>query len=123
MAAVMKQQPIRDEIEGRGHELLQLWALHRRGGERDGLPRVTGGGWSEPMAAEHINEPESVLAIDRILAGLFRAGYEHTVEITKRYYLAGRPVWHIAEAMRRTEGFVALTLRGVCSLVEDRVTE
>ena len=123
MAAVMIERPRPDEIEGRGHELLQTWALYRRGGERDGLPRAVNGGWSEPLDKEHANEPDFVLAIDRILAGLVKSGYEHTVEITHRFYLGGSSVWQICETMRRTRGFVLLTIRGVCGLVEDRVSE
>lgn len=113
----------RDEIEGRGHELLETWALYRRGGERDGLPRVVNVGWSEQLDKEHLNEPDSVLAIDRILGGLAKAGYEHTVEIVHRFYLSGSSVWQICETMRRTRGFVLLTIRGVCGVVEDRISE
>ena len=118
MSAVMS----RDEIEGRGHDLLQTWALFRRGGERDGLPRGSGSGWSEPLDKEHANEPPSVIEIDRILAGLFRSGFEHSVDITKRFYLSGEAIWSLAPKVRRTEGFVLLTIRGVCTLVETRVT-
>lgn len=121
MAAVMKELS-RDEIEGRGHELMQTWALYRRGGER---PRstVAAVGWSEQLDKAHDNEPPSVLAIDDMLAGLFRSGYEHAVEITKRFYLSNLAVWEVAEKMHRTQGFVRLTLRGVCALAEQRVPE
>jgi len=113
---------LRDEFEGRGHDLMQTWALHRRGGERDGLPKVMGSGWSEPLDAEHVNEPEFVLAIDHILAGLYKSGFEHTVDIAKRFYLSGEAVWSLAPKVRRTEGFVRLTIRGVCDLVARRIT-
>lgn len=123
MAAVLKITSSRDEIEGRGHDLLETWALFRRGGEREGLPRAGNAGWSEPLDKEHANEPDSVLAIDRILAGLAKSGYEHTVEIVHRFYLGGSSVWQICETMHRTRGFVLLTIRGVCWMVEERVAE
>jgi hypothetical protein len=120
MSAVLQSQ---DEFYGRGHELMQTWALFRRGGERDGLPRAVNGGWSEPLDKAKDSEPPTVVEIDRILAGLYRAGYEHSVEIAKRFYLAGEPVWSLAHKVCRTEGFVRLTIRGLCDLVESRVTE
>lgn len=119
MSAVLK--PL--DPSGRGHELLQTWALYRRGGERDGLPRVVNGGWDEPLDKEHVNEPPSVVEIDRILAGLYRSGFEHSVDITKRYYLSAMSVWEVASKTRRTVGFVCLTLRGLCGLVEQRISE
>jgi hypothetical protein len=75
------------------------------------------------LDAEHENEPPFVLAIDRVLAGLFKSGFEHSVEIAKRYYLSNASVWEVSTKMRRTEAFVRLTLRGVCALVESRITE
>lgn len=108
---------------GRGHELMLVWALYRRGGEREGLPKAVNGGWSEPLDKEHVNEPASVLAIDRMLAALYRSGYEHSVDIAKRYYLSAQSIWEVASKTRRTVPFVCLTLRGLCGLVEERVTE
>lgn len=122
MSAVMVESLSRDEIEGRGHDLMETWALYRRGGERSKSP-VASIGWSEQLDKAHDNEPPSVLVIDRMLAGLFRAGYEGAVEITKRFYLSNLAVWEVAEKMRRTQGFVRLTLRGVCALAEDRCPE
>jgi len=112
----------RDEIDGRGHELMQTWALYRRGGERT-KSAVASVGWSEQLDKAHENEPPSVLVIDRMLAGLFRAGYEGSVDVAKRFYLSNLSVWEVAEKMHRTEGFVRLTLKGICALAEDRVTE
>jgi len=108
------------EPDGRGHELLTVWALYRRGGERMKSP-VASGGWSERLDAEHVNEPESVLAIDRILAGLFKSGFEDTVDMVRRFYLSNLSIWQVAQKMRRTDGFVRLTLRGVCAIVDERV--
>ena len=119
MSAVLKSH----DPEGRGHELMLTWALFRRGGERDNLPRGVHMGWSEQLDREHVNEPPYVVEIDRILSGLYQSGFEHCVEIAKRFYLAGTPIWIIAPKMRRTEPFVALTLRGICGLVEERITQ
>jgi len=110
------------EPEGRGHELLQLWALYRRGGERGHSPFVSGY-LKEPLDKAHDGEPEEVMTIDRVLAALCRADCWHSVEIVKRYYLSETPVAKITEDMHRTEGFVRLTLRGICALVEEKVPE
>jgi len=118
MSAVLK--PL--EPEGRGNELMLRWALFRRGGERSHSP-VTSCRYDEPLDKEHENEPAYVVEIDRILAGLYRSGFEHSVDIAKRYYLSAMSVWEVASKTRKTEGFVCLTLRGLCGLVEERVTE
>ena len=80
-------------------------------------------GWSEQLDREHVNEPPYVVEIDLILSGLYQSGFEHSVEIAKRFYLSSQAVWQIAVKMRRTEPFVGLTLRGLCGLVETRITE
>jgi hypothetical protein len=127
LSAVMVERPSTQwrglEPEGRGHDLLTTWALYRRGGERDGLPRDVKGYLREPLDKAHDSEPPYVLAIDDILAGLYRTGYEHTVEIVKRYYLSGEAIYQLAPKVCRTEGFVRLSLRGVCALAEDRIAE
>lgn len=114
----------RAEPEGRGHELLISWGQHRRGGERTRSP-VTSGNWSEPLDPCYEDEPPHVVAIDRILAALARSDCESAVVITKVFYLEHPryDFWEVAAKCHRTEGFVRLTLRGVCSLVEERVTE
>lgn len=122
----MVERPVRQwqglEPEGRGHELMQTWALYRRGGERTKSP-VASIGWTEQLDKAHDNEPPFVVAIDRMLAGLFRSGYEDTVDIAKRFYLSNLAVWEVAEKTHRTEGFVRLALRGICGLAEERVSE
>jgi len=127
MVAVMVEIPKAPrhplEPEGRGHELLETWALFRRGGERDGMPHVCVAGYKEPLDKEHANEPPYIIVIDRMLALLFTSGYEHSVEIVKRFYLSNLAVWELAEKMHRTEGFIRLTLRGVCALAEEKVPE
>lgn len=126
MAAVMKEtmsSPPRVEPDGRGHELLLLWGLHRRGGNDTKSP-VASSSWSEPLDKAVEDEPPEVVAVDRVLAVLARAGYWHTVEIAKVFYL-GHPkydYWQVADKVRRTEGFVRLTLRGLADLVDERVT-
>jgi hypothetical protein len=112
------------EPDGRGHELLIEWGRHRRGGERTHSP-ITSGGWSERLDPVHEDEPPSVVAIDRLLAQLMRAGYEHSVEIVKRFYLEHPKysLYEVAGKVYRTEGFVRLTIRGVCALVEENVRE
>lgn len=126
MSAVMVERPSRQwqglEPEGRGHELMQTWALYRRGGERTKSP-VASIGWTEQLDKAHDNEPPFVLSIDRMLAGLFRSGYEDSVDIAKRFYLSNLAVWEIAPKIGRTEGFIRLTLRGICALAEERCPE
>lgn len=109
------------EPDGRGHELLMTWALFRRGGERSHSPFVSGY-LKEPLDKSHEGEPPEVMAIDRLLAMLNRSGHWQSVDIVKRYYLSLTPVAEICDDMGRTAGFVRLTLRGVCGLVEERVT-
>ena len=122
MVAVLVQTS-REEFEGRGHELLQTWALYRRGGEREGLPKDVSGYLREAQDRAYDAEPPSVLQVDDVLAGLFKAGYEHAVEIVKRYYLDGNePLYKLAPKIRRTEGFVRLTIRGVCAIVDKRIS-
>lgn len=114
----------RVEPEGRGHELLILWGLHRRGGERTRSP-VASMGWSDRLDRATEDEPPSVVAIDRVFAGLVKSGYDHSVEIAKVFYLE-HPRYsydEVAGKLRRTEGFVRLTLRGLADLVNQRVTE
>jgi hypothetical protein len=112
------------EPEGRGHELLIRWGMHRRGGERTKSP-VASMGWSEQLDPCHEDEPPFVVQIDDILRGLFAAGYESSVQIAKIFYLEHPKyaIWQVAPRVCRTEGFVRLTLRGICTLVEDRVSE
>jgi hypothetical protein len=132
MAAVMSERNTtqwndatrRLEPEGRGHELLLLWGLHRRGGERV-KSAVASMGWSEQLDRATEDEPPSVVAVDRVLAGLYRSGHEHAVDITKRFYLEHPSLdyWQVAQKVYRTEGFVRLTLRGVAELVDARVSD
>lgn len=111
------------EPEGRGHELLLTWGLHRRGGERTRSP-VASMGWSERLDRPTDDEPPCVVAIDGILAALARSGHWHTVDIGKRFYLEYPKLdyWQVAHKACRTEGFVRLTLRGLADLVNERVT-
>lgn len=108
------------EPEGRGHELLQTWALYRRNGDLIGLPKAVGGGWSEPLDKASDDEPAWIVLVDRALAVINRA---HPVyqKMVKMFYLDNRAIWDVAETVRRTEGFVALSLRGICAHVESRV--
>lgn len=127
MSAVMKEPinaPTRVEPDGRGHELLLLWGLHRRGGERTKSP-VASMGWSEPLDRAIEDEPPSVVAVDRVLAVLARAGYWHTVEIAKVFYLEHPKYdyWQVAEKLYKTEGFVRLSLRGLADLVDSKVRD
>lgn len=110
------------EPEGRGHDLLVEWGRHRKGGERSHSP-VTSGSWSEPTDKCHEDEPDSVVAIDRIFFALTRSGHGHSVEIAKQFYLEHPKYdfWQVAEKVNRTVGFVRLTLRGVCAVVEERI--
>lgn len=112
------------EPEGRGHELLIVWGQHRRGGERNHSP-VTSPKYDPPMDPVHEDEPWFVVRIDEVFRGLVRSGHEHTVEIAKRFYLEHPKYdfFEVAGKVHRTEGFVRLTLRGVCALVETQVVE
>jgi hypothetical protein len=128
MAAVMVESPSRQwvglEPEGRGHELLIRWGMHRRGGERARSP-VASGGWGERLDPVHEDEPPFVVEIDDIFRGLAKSGHKDSVAVAKVFYLEHPKyaVWQVAEKVYRTEGFVRLTLRGMCALVEDRVNE
>jgi len=112
------------EPEGRGHELMLAWGLYRRGGERD-HSAVTSGHWSEPLDKATDAEPPYIVTLDRMLRDLNLAGYEHSIEITKRFYLAHPrlALWDLAEKVHRTESFCRLTLRGICALAEQKVPE
>ena len=126
MSAMLKMGEVRSAQwrgyipEGRGHELLQTWALYRRDGDRIGAPRVGGGGWSEPLDKAMDCEPPWVLLVDDALAVIYRAHmvYEKMVKI---FYLDNRSIWEVAEKCQRTNGFVSLSLRGICGHVESRV--
>jgi hypothetical protein len=128
MAAVMVEQPSTQwrglEPEGRGHELMITWGRHRRGGDRTRSP-VSSGSWDERLDPVHEDEPPCVVAVDDILRGLVRSGHHDAVEIAKVFYLEHPKyaVWQVAAKVYRTEGFVRLSLRGLCALVEERVTE
>lgn len=108
------------EPEGRGHELLQTWALYRRNGNLIGLPKLVGCGLNEPLDKARDEEPAWVVLVDRALASVYRV---HPVyqRMIKMFYLDNRAIWDVAETVRRTEGFVALSLRGICAHVESRV--
>lgn len=126
MAAAESEILIRTDLEpeGHGHDLLIIWGQHRRGGERSHSP-VTSGSWDERLDPCYEDEPWFVVIIDDILRRLVRTGFEHTVEIVKRFYLEHPKyaIWEIAPKVCRTEGFVRLTIRGVCALVEERIPE
>lgn len=126
MVAVMRETVTsgRIEPEGRGHELLLLWGLHRRGGERTKSP-IASVGWSEPLDKATEDEPPSVVGVDRVFAMLNRSGHWHTVQIAKVFYLEHPKYdyWQVADKVSRTEGFVRLTLRGLAALVNDYVKD
>lgn len=127
MSAVMRDElPSHDRSElcGRGHELMQSWGLHRRGGERS-RSDVASGSWSEPLDKTYEDEPDHIVAIDRILAGLHRGGFGDSVEIAKRFYLEypKYDYWQVAQKVYKTDGFVRLTIKGICALVEQRIVE
>lgn len=104
--------------EGRGHELLQEWALFRRGGQSIG-PHAGNGGWSEPLDKAMECEPPWVVLVDDALAAYsVNPVYEQMV---KGFYLDNRSFWEVAGKVQRTVGFVALSLRGICEHVESRV--
>lgn len=111
------------EPEGVGHDHLLIWGQHRRGGERSHSP-VTSGSWSDRLDPCHDDEPWFVVEIDDVFRRLMRQGLEHTVDIGKWFYL-NHPkysMWEVANKVMRTEGFVRLTIRGVCGLVEDQIS-
>lgn len=112
------------EPDGRGHDLLITWGIHRRGGEQTHSP-VTSLKYDPPMDPVHEDEPYSVVLVDDVLRRLVRTGNENAADIAKRFYLEHPryDFWEIAQKVRRTEGFVRLTLRGVVALVEAKVPE
>jgi hypothetical protein len=113
--------PLRpDPLEGhRGHELYQTWALYRRGGDRTKSP-VAKGGWSEPTDVAHDCEPAWVVQLDHLTAYLTRIN-EAYEQIIERRYLEDLALWEVAEKVKRTEGFVLLSLRAICDLAIERV--
>ena len=126
MSAVMVHRVGRAEIarwhgwepEGRGHALMQEWALYRRDAGRSTLPDRPGPmSWDEQLERAFDAEPEWVVLVDRALAKLYRVDdvYE---QIVKRFYLDNQAVWELAPKVRRTPGFVALAIRGLCAHVE-----
>jgi hypothetical protein len=122
VSALAKEIPRSDEIIGRGNDLMQTWALYRRDASRAPLPHIDRMPWSERLDKAMDAEPEWVILIDRMIADLGRIN-DFYPRLVKRYYLDHQSVWQVAEKLGRTEGFVLLSLRGVCSLAETRVSE
>jgi hypothetical protein len=128
LSAVMVERPSTQwrglEPEGRGHELLIRWGMHRRGGERMRSP-VASSGWDERLDPVHEDEPPFVVEIDDILRGLVRSGHKDSVAICKVFYLEHPKyaIWQVSEKVHRTEGFVRLTIKAIGGLVEDKVKE
>jgi hypothetical protein len=113
------------EPEGRGHELLIAWGLHRRGGEQTRSPIASLQYDREPIDPVYEDEPDFVVLIDDVLRVLMRSGHEDAVAIVKRFYLEHPKYdyFEVAGKVHRTEGFVRLTLRGVAALVESKIPE
>jgi hypothetical protein len=123
MAAVLKQVvSSRDELVGRGNDLMATWALYRRDASRSPLPHIDKMPWSERLDKATDGEPEWVILIDRMIADLGRIN-DFYPRLIKRFYLDHQAVWQVAEKLCRTEGFVMLCLRGVCELAEHRIPE
>lgn len=120
MSAVLVQSLSRDDIEGRGHELLIEWGKHRRGGDRT-RSAVASSGWHEPLDKCYEDEPDSVLLIDDVLLEIVA----DAARMVKVFYLEHPrySVWEVAEKLHRTPKFTLMTLRGVCALVEMRIPE
>ena len=111
-----------DEIEGRGHELMQTWALYRRDSSRLGAPHVDRMPWSERLDKATDCEPPWVILIDRMIAEIGRAN-EFYPRLVKRFYLDHQAVWEVAEKLHRTKSFVILSIRAICGLAETRIDE
>ena len=113
--------PAVDPLDGhRGQELFQTWALYRRGGERTKSPVATTG-WGDSIGAALDGEPDWLVQIDHLIAGLMRVN-EAYERIIKRRYLEDLSIWQVAEKVQRTPGFVLLSLRAACDLADERVT-
>jgi hypothetical protein len=82
-------------------------------------------GWTDRLDPVHEDEPPFVVEIDDVFRALARAGHKDSVAVAKVFYLEHPKyaVWQVAEKVYRTEGFVRLTLRGICTLVESQVAE
>lgn len=110
----------RAEPEGRGHELLQTWALYRRDASRHDEPRVERMAWKEQLPRAFDAEPAWIVLVDRAIGQLARI-QEVYEAIVKRYYLDGQQIWQVAPKVCRTEGFVMMSLRGICDHVDRKV--
>lgn len=121
MSAVMADRD-NDEIAGRGNDLMQTWALHRRDASPRTAAHVEHMPWKERLDKAVDAEPSWVIEIDHMIAYLGRIN-DFYPRVVKRYYLDNQSVWEVAEKLHRTENFVLLSLRGVCSLAESRVPE
>jgi len=82
---------------------------------------VASGGWDEPLDPAYEDEPDFVVEIDDVLKEIVPMA----VELTKVFYLEHPKlgVWQVAERCRKTYQFSLLTIRGVCALVESRISE
>jgi hypothetical protein len=123
MAAVMVQRPARsDEIEGRGHDLMEKWALYRRDSSRIGAPHVEHMPWSERLDKAKDGEPPFCLVIDDMIGELTKVN-DFYPRLVKRFYLDHQAVWEVADKLHRTKNFVLMSLRAVCDLAEQRIPE
>jgi hypothetical protein len=124
MVAVMVERPrvTGDEIEGRGNDLMETWALYRRDTSRLGAPHVEKMPWKERLDKALDTEPPWVLDIDDMIGDLAKVN-DFYPRLVKRFWLDNQAVWEVVERLHRTKGFVLLSLRAVCELAERRVPE
>lgn len=119
VAVMVERTPRSDEIKGRGHEMMIKWGEHRRGGDRTRSP-VASSGWHEPLDKCYEDEPDFVVMIDDVLNEIV----VDAARMVKLFYLEfpRYSVWEVAEKLHRTPKFTLMTLRGVCRLVEIRIS-
>jgi hypothetical protein len=106
---------------GRGHELLEHWALYRRDSTRDGLKEGPDKmPWREALDKAHDSEPEWLVQVDRGIGELVRIN-EVYERIAKRFWLDNQAVWEVAAKVGRTTGFTALSIQATCDHIDRRV--
>ncbi len=125
MAAVMVERPSTQwtglEPEGRGNDLLKLWAPYRRGGERSRSP-VASVGWTEQLAKAFDAEPFWLVMVDREIGRLTRINYLYE-KLVQRFYLEQMALWQLEDKLGRTPGFIRMSVCAVCDAIDRAIPE
>jgi hypothetical protein len=125
MAAVMVERPSTQwhglQPEGRGHDLLMLWAPYRRGGNNTRSP-VASVGWTEQLDKAADEEPHWLVKIDREIGRLTRINFMYE-KLVQRFYLEELALWQLEAKLGRTEGFIRMSVCASCDSVDRAIPE